>query len=257
MRWGRAGVALAAVLGAGAGFTAGAWWYALTQLEAPAGPRVAPIVFAPPSALTAAPIAAPARPPAETDAGIAAEPGPAACAELQRVLVITSGELAGARAQALKREEQRMVLEGTPVRFDGGAQPVRYAPEALREAILGAIGQAGVPARVQGLDCSEWPCIVFGRIRGPEDSMARIEGARALAAYEGDILTVLLWAATDEAATESPVPGLPGRPEQSLFALAYYPRGLDRATADNLDRRLRSRTAALWNTISPSDVTGR
>ena len=44
--------------------------------------------------------------------------------------------------------------------------------------------------------------------------------------------------------------------EQSLFALAFYPRGLALPVAENADRRLRSRTAELWNTMSPADETG-
>ena len=85
----------------------------------------------------------------------------------------------------------------------------------------------------------------------------RSSKARALAAYEGDILTVLLWVVTDEAANAAPLPILPGRPEQSLFAFAFYPRGLERPIAENVDRRLRTRTAEVWNTMNPASETGR
>ena len=67
--------------------------------------------------------------------------------------------------------------------------------------------------------------------------MEKLEGAKALAAYEGDIMTVLLWAATDEAAREGAVAFLPCRHEQS--------RGQALPVAENADRRLRSRTAEL------------
>ena len=87
--------------------------------------------------------------------------------------------------------------------------------------------------------------------------MEKLEEAGALAAYEEDILTVLLWTATDEAAREGPLSFLKERPEQSLFAMAFYPRSADaRPAAENLDRRVRSRTADLWNTMNPADETG-
>ena len=115
--------------------------------------------------------------------------------------------------------------------------------------------QTRIPGRVQGIDCAEYPCIVFGRIRGAEDQMEKLEEAKTLAAYEEDIMTVLIWSTTDEAAREDPGAMTAVRPEQSLFAMALYPREAG-AKADNLDRRIRSRTADLWNTMNPADETG-
>ena len=133
----------------------------------------------------------------------------------------------------------------------------RFIPRALKDSVALAFTQTKVPGTVQGIDCTEYPCILFGRIRGAEDQMEKLEEAGALAAYEKDILTVLLWTATDEAALEGPLSFLKERPEQSLFAMAFYPRSNEpRPAADNLDRRVRSRTADLWNTMSPADETG-
>jgi hypothetical protein len=239
-----------------AGFFAGAWWHAELSLEPPRGPAVAPIAFPRPEVDDSA-----ARPPpVETVLRPLALPTGAAdpCATTTAALQLTTRTLAALQREADQRDERRTAREGTPIRDRPAAtEEPRFAPERLRSAISEAFTQTRVPGRVAGLDCTEWPCIVFGRIRGTEDEMEKLEGAKALASYERDILTVLLWVVTDEAANAAPIPGLPGRPEQSLFAFALYPRGLERPLTENVDRRVRTRTAELWNTMSPSDETGR
>jgi hypothetical protein len=169
----------------------------------------------------------------------------------------TRVQLTQAQSETVKREQQRSQREGTPIPPGSRPKEPRFEPETLRGAVTTAFTEARVPGRVDGLDCTEWPCIIYGRIRGTEDEMEKMEGAKALAGYEKDVLTVLLWVITDEAANQAPLPVLPGRPEQTLYAFAWYPRGLERPFAENLDRRLRTRTAELWNTMSPTDETGR
>lgn len=238
------------------GFVAGSWWHAELLVEPPSGPSPAPIATAPTGA-DGSPHLPPSVPPPPASTRGAVEPVELErCKGLAGAFRTVSDELAAAKTELRQRDDLRTAREGTPVPFEAKGTEPRFAPEKLRDAVAEAFTQSRVPGRVQGLDCAEWPCIVYGRLRGAEDQMEKLEGAKALAAYESDISTVLLWAATDEAAKEGPLPLLPGRPEQSLFALAFYPRGLDRPVADNLDRRLRTRTAELWNTLSPADETG-
>jgi hypothetical protein len=238
-----------------AGFFAGAWWHALLALEPPRGPSVAPITLNSDRPIEPKPshmpesVQSPSPPP----------PDPRereSCPQLATALTFATQSLASAQTELRTREEKRIAREGTPIALPEKTEP-RFEPEHLRSAVSDALTQAKVPGRVDGLDCSEWPCIIYGRIRGTEDEMEKLEGAKSLAQYERDILSVLLWVVTDEAANAAPVPGLPGKPEQTLFAFALYPRGLERTAADNIDRRVRSRTAELWNTMSPSDETGR
>lgn len=252
----RALPAVALTLAAGAcGFVAGSWWHAKVSLEPPSGPAIAPIVITPPAERVPAVAVVALSPAPVTRTGESASE--ARCSEVAVALATRSGELSEAREELRVREERRVAKEGTPIPSSSGPKEPRFAPEVLRAAVGDAFSQAGVPGRVDGLDCTEWPCIIFGRIRGTEDEMEKLEGAKALAAYEHDVLTVLLWVVTDEGAHEGPLGILPGRPEQSLFAFAFYPRGLERAAAENVDRRLRTRTADLWNTMSPADETGR
>jgi hypothetical protein len=245
------------------GFVAGAWWHAGFALERPQGPAVAPIALprrvAPSPELKAVGTVAPSMGPAALLSPRQAK-ADAHCAEVVAALTAVRGELQGAKVELESREEKRLQQEGAPI--SSASQPKesnepRFAPQTLRTAVSGAFVEVGVPGRVDGLDCTEWPCIVYGRIRGSEDEMEKLEGAKALAAYQRDVLAVLLWVVTDEGANAAPLPGLPGLPEQSLYAFAWYPRGLERSLAENLDKRLRSRTAELWNTVSPADETGR
>lgn len=128
----------------------------------------------------------------------------------------------------------------------------------MSAALQAAFTTTSIPGSVDGVDCSEYPCIVFGRIRGAEDQMAKLEHTRSMAVYEEDILTVLLWSATDEEAKDAAEARHESDDdlEQSLYALALYPRADKQQLGDNLDRRIRSRTAELWNGMSPSDETG-
>jgi hypothetical protein len=152
----------------------------------------------------------------------------------------------------------RVEREGTAIAAPPTPPASRFAQAAVSSALQSAFASTKIPGGVNGVDCSEYPCIAFGRIRGAEDQMPKIEHAKSMAAYEEDILTVLLWSATDEEAKDEAEEkheadeGL----EQSLFAIALYPRTDKAALGDNLDRRIRSRTADLWNGISPSDETG-
>jgi hypothetical protein len=128
----------------------------------------------------------------------------------------------------------------------------------VKAALQQAFAQTKIAGDIDGVDCSEYPCIVFGRINGAEDQMERLEHARSLAVYEEDVLTVLLWSATDAAekqAAEAQHVSDDGL-EQSLFAMALYPRSASAQLGDNLDRRIRSRTADLWNSMNPTDESG-
>lgn len=243
-----------ALFAAVSGFVAGSWWHATFEREPPHGPSVVPIARECECPVCTVAVQA-AVPVPLIDAGRAAETP--ACAPLATALTIARDEATALRAELSRRDEQRIAREGRPLQSALRSREPRHQPEAQRAAVTEAFQEAKVPGRVDGLDCSEWPCIVYGRIRGTEDEMEKLEGARALAAYERDVFNVLLWAVTDEAATEAPLPILPGRPEQMLFAFAWYPRGLERTLTENLERRVRSRTAELWNTMSPSDETGR
>lgn len=198
--------------------------------------------------------------PVPEGAPIDAPPAPAepVCHDVSVFAQRCSTRLKEREAELTAVEELRTDREGTPipVRPTASGEP-RFAQAALTSSMQQAFAQSRVPGAVEGVDCSEYPCILFGRIEGGEDQMEHVEHTKAMAAYEEDILTVLLWTATDEAAKEAAEErgdddtGL----EQSLFAVALYPKKDKADLGDNLDRRIRSRTAELWNATAPTDET--
>ncbi len=183
-------------------------------------------------------------------------PAEAACREVVTFAQRCADHLKEREAELATIEDIRVEREGTLLQKRDNPEP-RFAQAALTTAVQQAFPQTRVPGSVDGVDCSEHPCIVFGRINGAEDQMERLEKAPSLSAYQDDILTVLMWTTTDvPAKTEAAARGKDGAGlEQSLFAIALYPVADQRALGDNLDRRIRARTAELWNTMAPSDET--
>ena len=153
-------------------------------------------------------------------------------------------------------EALRVEREGTPI-APRPLAPERFASTTLATAVQDAFSQAHVPGGADGVDCSEFPCIVFGRINGTEDEMEKLEKAPSLTQYRNDILTVLLWTVSDVPANAAAKEqgDEETNHEQSLFAVAFYPASEQMASGENLDRRIRTRTSELWNTMAPSDET--
>lgn len=146
-------------------------------------------------------------------------------------------EIEAARADRVEHEGEPIPMpEALPPRFEGAS---------VRAALERAIAEARVEGRLEELDCSEYPCIAFGRLRGDEEDAERIERSRALSPYRDDVLTLLFWAVTDDAAPHD-------RPrETGLFALAFFERAERERLGDRLDLRLRARAVDLWATMRP------
>lgn len=148
-------------------------------------------------------------------------------------------------------ERQRREVEGQPIRQPPPNLPERLSQDSLTSTMTLALRQSKVPGRIETIDCAEYPCILYGRILGDEDNLERIERAGAFKPYRADLMTLLSWTQTDQSfARRSPDEE---RPERMLFAIALYTREDRNRFGDNLDRRIRVRTADLWNAIRPDD----
>jgi hypothetical protein len=166
-------------------------------------------------------------------------------------------QLTTLRQVTKETEAARVDREGVPIAARPTPPTARFQSTAIATALQAAFSATKIEGRVDGVDCSEYPCIAFGRINGPEDQMAKLEKSTSMGVYEQDILTVLLWASTDEEAKDAAAARHEpeDEAEQSLYAVALYPRADKHELGDNLDRRIRTRTAELWNGMSPSDET--
>lgn len=153
-------------------------------------------------------------------------------------------ELAALRREHAELRDEHTELVGEPLPQPSDVEP-RFSGPSLTASVGQAIGQAGVEGKVEHVDCSEYPCITFGRLAGDEEEMEEIERAAALSPYDADVLTLLFWAASADSSQA------PGAKETGLFALAFYTQD-DRATEGAaLDRRIRARTVEYWNTDKP------
>jgi len=159
----------------------------------------------------------------------------------------SDGELDRLRAElADLRDEQREVM-GEPIEAPADLEP-RFGGASMSGAIQNALVQANVPGAVESTDCSEHPCIVFGRLEGDEEDMEEVERAAALSVYDGDVLTLLFWATSVEEPGATPT-------ETGLFALAFYSFEDRAARGEELDRRIRARTMEFWNHDRPGRET--
>ncbi|MEM9069447.1 MAG: hypothetical protein AAGE52_13115 [Myxococcota bacterium] len=171
------------------------------------------------------------------------------------------------RFESLQREvralrAERRELLGETLRSQSGADtPPRLQASVLGSAFRGALVEEGIGGDVEGVDCSEFPCIVFGRLEGDEEDFEELERSEALAAYQEDVLTLLLWAVSterdvDDADDESDESHAR---ESALFAIAFYTEADRSELGDRLDRRIRARVREVWNTDRPgaaaSDVS--
>lgn len=157
-------------------------------------------------------------------------------------------ELVDCRGQAETAQQQRRQQDGAPMAMPAEL-PERFSQATLTTAFTQAVRQSKVPARLETVDCAEFPCIVYGRIFGDEEWMERIERAKALNPYDADVMTTLLWTST---AAEQ-LRGSTGSRERTLFAVALYSREQLAKHGANLDKRIRTRTVDLWNILHPDD----
>ncbi|MCB9637000.1 MAG: hypothetical protein H6721_33245 [Sandaracinus sp.] len=104
------------------------------------------------------------------------------------------------------------------------------------------------PKAIEGVDCSEHPCIAYGRLRGDEEDVEELERSSALDAYRDDRLVLLLWATTASETSE----GAPeSTPETAIFALAFLPATDDTDPHETVERRIRARVFEVWNADRP------
>lgn len=163
------------------------------------------------------------------------------------------------RVEDLERAHAELFGEAVPRDESAGPPPARMGSTPLAAAFRAALAEEHIAGDVEGVDCSEHPCIVFGRLRGDEEDVEELERSEALAPYRDDVLNLLLWAVTTSRAGEDrdnasdedeAVDEGEESPETALFALAFYSRE-ELGQRDALERRIRARVVEVWNTDRP------
>ena len=111
----------------------------------------------------------------------AATPGHAASPPPAPALVPTEVDTLKRRINEL---EQKLVYAiGKERPFPADLDP-RYTQEPLRKAFDSALKSAGFDGQVTAVDCSEYPCIVFGDGFGGPGDMKRLQAVNAFKDYE-------------------------------------------------------------------------
>jgi hypothetical protein len=165
-----------------------------------------------------------------------------------RTLERCEAEVAEQREQLASVERRRKELEGEPIAARTDTPP-RFQAPGLVQTFERAFAQTRLVGKVESVDCTEHPCILFGRLRGDEEGVATLEDAEPFAAYDDDVGVMLTWASGDHGHEGGVKPGLQREkpPEISLFAFAYYTHEDREQHGEMIDRRIRVRTAEYWN----------
>lgn len=182
------------------------------------------------------PVAPAATPVAPTPS---ASPSPA-----QPMAITRDAELDALRAQVAALQNQletelkvRRLAEGAPI-----PQPTGVADRFTNEKHLvatfnQALKEAGFDkAQVSNVDCSEYPCIVFGNGFGERDDMPKLMKSQSMAEYRDDHTST--WGFSRS-----------GDPASRFFAVAITPKGTERDEA--MDKRINFRVQQMEEVSRP------
>ena len=143
-------------------------------------------------------------------------------------------------AQAELRESA-----GEPLPFPKALDP-RFGEAALRDAFDKAFAEVGAQGEISSIDCSEFPCIVYGEI-GTREHREALEQAGAFAPYKGDAHSVNAWSTTVKDKSGAPK-------EKHQFGIALYPRPADNTQRDAIGKRLKYRNEQVFEAMRPDDA---
>jgi hypothetical protein len=140
-------------------------------------------------------------------------------------------------------EDAREQQEGMPQGFPADLPP-RFRQPALAEAFATALSELGAAGQVTDVDCGEFPCIVYGEVDGSKlDTMKlaeRLKAGAALSAYRDDAdHSAWMRARHKDDATGAEI-------DETRFAIAYYPKALEKERGPDLERRIRHRHETRW-----------
>ena len=134
---------------------------------------------------------------------------------------------------------------GEPLPFPKGIDP-RFGEPALRDAFAKAFAEVGAQGEISSIDCSEFPCIVYGEVDTREHREA-LDQAGAFGPYKADAHSVNAWSSTVRDKSGAPK-------EKHQFGIALYPRPEDKARRDEIGKRLKYRNEQVFEAMRPDDA---
>jgi hypothetical protein len=134
---------------------------------------------------------------------------------------------------------------GEPLPFPKGIDP-RFGENALRDAFDKAFAEIGAKGEITSIDCSEFPCIVYGEVDTAAQREA-LEEAGAFKAYKADAHSVNAWSTT--------VKDQSGTPKaKHQFGIALFPRNDDKSQREAIGKRLKYRNEQVYEAMRPDDA---
>lgn len=107
-------------------------------------------------------------------------------ASLSQVLQSMDARMAVMSAKLESYEKERVSREGMPVQKPANLDP-RFEQQPMQKAIEAAIKEMDfVGADITSVDCSEYPCIIYGQGMGARGDLKKLGQAKALEPYAKD-----------------------------------------------------------------------
>ena len=149
-----------------------------------------------------------------------------------------TSRLAVAAGKANRAEDKAEQAAADVAEHEGSAVPEpddlpeRFTEDALAGSFRAAFESTGLPGQIEAVDCSEFPCILFGRLElGVTGNDSRLRGllGAVRSDYEGDSINV----------GKSTYRGADG--SHMRFSASYYPSDLSEDVRKALQKRVRYR----------------
>lgn len=243
----------AGVLGALIGITATVAWYEATAPDTPPPPTDTRPHTAGLAARADAPPPPPDAPPeSPTDRAAASPPAPTPpeAAELDALrteLDDARETIDDLRAELADERALRNETEGDPVPFPDELDD-KFRSEALRQTFETALAEADLDGEVVSVDCSEFPCIVYGDVVNDDDrALEHLGETDAMQTYAGAGNNTSAWTRRerdDDGGESDP---------RLFFGIALLPEAAmkDEALRAEIGKRLRFRNQQAFDAFRP------
>lgn len=158
-------------------------------------------------------------------------------------------------------QEELEVLGAASVQRDTTAPPGSIVPETaplegpphwqerageqeLVRVFRQAVAESGYDVELASVDCTEYPCILYGHTADDPQILNEFLASSAFDALAALERRVFTWGRAQVADREE---------ERRYFGLSFYPAPSDQAEAERLGQRLQFRTQLMWDAVDHSD----
>ncbi|MCB9547911.1 MAG: hypothetical protein H6706_18995 [Myxococcales bacterium] len=150
-------------------------------------------------------------------------------------------EVESVRALAAEEQARRIEVEGEAPTWPAEMPPA-YSADALRQNFTAALKEAGYDGEVTEVDCTEYPCIVYGKLNDHDGTeLHQLMEAEALSVYGTGSNNTSAWGGTKKDAN--------GQHDEAVFGIAVHPKEEDVARRKQIAKRLSHRHQQFWDAL--------